>query len=182
MASKMSSQTNAGTTLGTGVASAANDVKEQLSETAERVQQTAKSQLTDRKDQVADTMDNVVSALRKTSEQLQGEDTGFMGDYVNKAADKVSSLSQHLRENDLDGLLRETEDFARREPALFLGGAFALGVIAARFLKSSSERRYDSMSADKYQSYDTAYGAPHDTSYGRNEHGMPSERGAREDG
>jgi hypothetical protein len=173
MASNVSYQTDEGTTLGKGVASAANEVKEKLGETAERVQQSAKSQLSDRKDQVADSMDNVASALRNTGEQLRGEDTSFVGDYVNKAADKVSSLSQHLRDNDLDGLLRETEDFARRQPALFLGGAFALGVITARFLKSSSERRYDSMSANRYQSYYTTNHTP----YGRNDYDMQGQRG-----
>jgi hypothetical protein len=36
-------------------------------------------------------------------------------------------------------MIQEVERFARRQPALFLGGAFTLGLIAARFLKSSSE-------------------------------------------
>jgi hypothetical protein len=35
-------------------------------------------------------------------------------------------------------LIGDVEQFARRSPALFLGGAFALGVLAARFVKSSS--------------------------------------------
>jgi hypothetical protein len=34
----------------------------------------------------------------------------------------------------------EAEDFARRQPALFLGGAFALGLLGARFLKSSGQQ------------------------------------------
>jgi hypothetical protein len=37
----------------------------------------------------------------------------------------------------VDDLLREAEEFARRDPALFLGVAFTLGVLGARFLKSS---------------------------------------------
>jgi hypothetical protein len=32
------------------------------------------------------------------------------------------------------------EDFARRNPAVFLGGAFALGLVGARFIKSSGHR------------------------------------------
>ena len=34
-----------------------------------------------------------------------------------------------------DLIVRDLQDFARREPALVLGGAFALGFLAARFLK-----------------------------------------------
>jgi len=31
--------------------------------------------------------------------------------------------------------------FARKQPALFVGSAFAIGVIGARFLKSSNDHR-----------------------------------------
>jgi hypothetical protein len=34
-------------------------------------------------------------------------------------------------------LIDDVEDFARREPAVFIGGAIAIGLVAARFLKSS---------------------------------------------
>ena len=36
-----------------------------------------------------------------------------------------------------DTLLDDVEAFARREPAMFIGGAIAIGLLAARFLKSS---------------------------------------------
>ena len=34
-------------------------------------------------------------------------------------------------------MLSDVKDFARKNPAIFLGGAFAMGIVAARFLKSS---------------------------------------------
>jgi hypothetical protein len=37
-------------------------------------------------------------------------------------------------------LVGDVENFARRQPALFIGGALALGILAARFLKSSSQQ------------------------------------------
>lgn len=96
-------------------------------------------------------MDSVAAALRKTSEELEGQDTGPVGGYVNKAANFLSDISHHVRQNDVDQLLHQVEGFARREPAIALGSAFAIGVIAARFLKSSNQRRssavgqYDNM-------------------------------------
>jgi hypothetical protein len=36
-------------------------------------------------------------------------------------------------------MVRNVEDFARRQPALFIGGAFMLGLLGARFLKSSAQ-------------------------------------------
>jgi len=35
-------------------------------------------------------------------------------------------------------LMRDVEHFAHKNPAVFLGGAFALGILAARFLKSGN--------------------------------------------
>ncbi len=119
-----------------------NQAKEKLSEVAGQAQNEAKSQLAERKDQLADGMNSVAAALQHTSEQLQGQDSGKMGIYVSKAAGKLSDLSNYVRQNDIDHLLHEVEGFARREPALMLGGAFALGIIAARFVKSSNHRRF----------------------------------------
>ena len=40
--------------------------------------------------------------------------------------------------------MSDAEDWARRNPALFLGGAFALGLLASRFLKSGMGRQSQS--------------------------------------
>jgi len=149
---------------GASFASSAENVVDQAKETAEDVigqarekagqaagqaQERAKSQISMGKDRVAESMESVASALRSSSGQMQGNEAGFVGDYMNRAADKVSEISQHLRQNDVNELMRETEDFARREPTIFLAGAFALGMIAARFLKSSGNAmQYDNRQQD----------------------------------
>jgi len=122
---------------------AVDQAKERVGQVADKAQQQAKSQLAEGKDQVADRVDDVAGALRRTGEQLQEGQNGAVGEYVNKAAEKISEFSQHLRANDINQLVRETENFARREPAIFLGGAFALGILAARFMKSSAQRRHE---------------------------------------
>jgi len=43
-----------------------------------------------------------------------------------------------LNDQDISQLLKTTEQFARRQPALFLAATFALGFAGTRFLKSSS--------------------------------------------
>ena len=40
-------------------------------------------------------------------------------------------------------MLRDVEDFARRRPWIVAGIGLAAGLAASRFLKASSERRYD---------------------------------------
>jgi len=122
---------------------ALGQAKDKVSEAAGQAQQKAKSQLAERKDVVADGIDSVAAALRHTGEELEGQDTGPVGKYVSKAANALSDISNHVRQNDVDQLLHEVEGFARREPAIALGSAFAIGILAARFLKSSSQRRYN---------------------------------------
>jgi hypothetical protein len=69
---------------------------------------------------------------------LREQDQDPIGQYADRAAEQVERFSGFLRERDADQLIGEAENLARRQPAVFLGGAFALGVLGARFLKASS--------------------------------------------
>jgi hypothetical protein len=72
---------------------------------------------------------------------LQEQEQDSVARYVNQAAEQTERLSEYLSERDANELVREVEDFARNRPAVFLGGAFAIGIAAARFLKSSAGQR-----------------------------------------
>jgi hypothetical protein len=85
----------------------------------------------------ADDLGDVARALRKTSRDLKGN---LATPYVDKVAEQVERASDYLRSADLETVMGSAEDYARREPLLFLGGAFALGMVAARFLGSSSRK------------------------------------------
>lgn len=76
----------------------------------------------------------LANALRQTSAQLEDN---VASPFVSKAADRLDRVSE-LLDADPTELVRNVEQFARREPLLFLGGAFALGIVGARFLKSSA--------------------------------------------
>jgi ElaB/YqjD/DUF883 family membrane-anchored ribosome-binding protein len=101
-----------------------------------------KSQLTGQKDRATDGLGTIAEALRRTGDQLRTQDQAMVGRYAEQAAEAVEGFSEYLREKDVDDLVREVESFARRQPAVFLGSAFALGFLAARFLKSSNQRAY----------------------------------------
>ena len=115
-----------------------DQAKEAVSQVAEQAQGKVKSKIGEGKDRVADNIDHVVSALRQSSEKIQGQDNDVIGRYVGTAANKLNDFSNYVRHNDVDQIVREVEGFARREPAIALGSAFAVGLILARFLKSSS--------------------------------------------
>jgi hypothetical protein len=72
--------------------------------------------------------------------------------YVEGAADQIEDWSRRLREKDVDALLSDVQRLARRQPAVFVGSAFALGLVGARFLKSSRQQnQYDYSSESRRQ-------------------------------
>ena len=85
---------------------------------------------------VADTIRQVGSTLRQTDEQTGITDTAAQ--YGDSLAQQIESISRYFERSDVRVMVRDVETFARRNPAVFVGGAFALGLLAARFLKSSN--------------------------------------------
>lgn len=111
--------------------------KQKAGELAERTRGQVKDQLSTQKENAAGSLGGFATALQQAGDQLRDQNQNAVGDYARAAADQVERVSGYLRDNNVDQVVRDTEDFARRQPALFLGGAFLLGVFASRFLKSS---------------------------------------------
>ena len=114
----------------------------------DRVRQTAAAQLTTQKTRAAEAIGSVADALRQSSQPLHDNDQVMLADYAGKAADQLEQFSTRFRERDLTELTDDVNRFARRQPALFVGAAFAAGVLAARFLKSSPDGQRRARSSD----------------------------------
>ncbi len=119
----------------------AQQARQQAGQLANRGSEQVKSQLANQKHQAAQRITPVQSALRETGQQLRNQGQGSVAQYADNAADQAERFSRYLRENEVDDILDEARSVARRRPALFLGGAAALGFLATRFLKSSSEEQ-----------------------------------------
>jgi len=108
------------------------------------------SQLSTQKDQLAGSIDGIAHALRTTGSQLHDNNQANLTPLVDRAADMIEGFSGYLREHDLEDLVVDVESMARRNPGVFLGATFALGFVMARFLKSSSDRAYQTSNAGYY--------------------------------
>lgn len=117
----------------------AQQARQQAGELATRGSEQVKSQLANQKHEASQRMVPVQTALRETGQQLRKQGQGSVARYADQAADQVERFSGYLRETDVDEIVNEARSFARRSPAIFLGGAVALGFLATRFLKSSSQ-------------------------------------------
>jgi hypothetical protein len=61
---------------------------------------------------------------------------------MEQAAQRVESAGQWLRDSDGDRILRDVEDFGRRNPLAVAAGGLAIGFALSRLLKASSSDRY----------------------------------------
>jgi hypothetical protein len=142
----------------------AQDMAQQAQQVAGQAVQTAqvqaKSAVQTGAGSIADRLDAVGQALQSASEQLDENGQSQVSGYISTAADRINGFSTYLRNTPPELLIQDTEDMARGRPEIFLAGAFALGFLAARFLKSSP--RQTAGSPYGYGSYnDGSYGSPY---------------------
>ena len=117
-----------------------DQVQQTAGQVAEQAKQQALSQASTQKEHAASSLDAVAQALRQSGDQLRDKQQVPLANLAGTAAHQVEQFSGYLRNTDVNEMIRDVELFARRQPAAFIGGAFTLGVLAARFLKSSSQR------------------------------------------
>jgi hypothetical protein len=152
---------------------AAGQIRDEAQQQAGRALDSAREQVASRvagqKDRAAEGLSTVAQALRQTGNQLREQDQQGLTDYIDRAASQVERFSSYLQNNHVGQLVDDVEDFARQQPALFLGGAFVLGLLGARFLKSSRPQpqyggRYPGGSSMGMGTrYDTGYPRVYDT-------------------
>ena len=103
----------------------------------DRVRDGATSQLTTQKGRLTDSLTSLAQAVRQSTESLRSNQQPAVAQYVERAASQLEHLSNRLRDRDVKHLVQDVQQFARRQPAIFVGAAFAAGLMAARFMKSS---------------------------------------------
>ena len=127
---------------------AVDDMKDQAGQVVDQAKQQATSQLDSRKNQAVDSLDTVAHALRQTGQHLRESNQAPIAQYADKAAERIEQFSTQMRGKDVQTMVRDVERYARHQPAVFLGGAFALGVLGARFLKSTAQREENESGGD----------------------------------
>jgi len=110
----------------------------------EKVREIAHTAQTKAGDEVRTQLDTgktrAASALRGVASSLTNPNEGgndAISQYIRTAGDRVQQAADYLENKDVREVVSDVERFARRQPALFLGGAFMLGLVAARVLKST---------------------------------------------
>jgi hypothetical protein len=111
----------------------------------------ATSSLGESRDQFAQQLSAVADAFRRSAEHLRSENQERVAGLTDTLARQADRVADYVRTFDPRRTRDDLESLARRQPAMVLGGALALGLIGARFFKSS--RRKDAGDQGRYGGY-----------------------------
>jgi hypothetical protein len=119
-------------------------------------------QVDQRSTQAGERITGTASDVRSIAEELRSQGKDAPANLAEQVASQADRVGDYLKGASGDRILRDVEDFARRQPWLVAAGSLALGFAASRFLKASSSRRYES-SSGYGEGYDRTYTSPYDT-------------------
>lgn len=105
----------------------------------QRIQQDGKEKIESGKRAAADQIAEIADAIDLAGSQLdQSQPT--LANYATQLANSVGTIATRLREDSIEDLYRDVRQLATRHPGMFLLGSAAVGLVAARFMKASSEQ------------------------------------------
>jgi hypothetical protein len=122
---------------------AGTQAKEKAQEVRGQARDRVRSEFDRRSTEAGDQAGSAAQALRRASEELRQDGNEPAARGMEQAAQRVESAGNWLCEADGDRILRDVEDFGRRNPLAVAAGGLALGFAASRLLKASSRDRYE---------------------------------------
>ena len=107
------------------------DAKEKVSDAGAKVTDALEGQKT----AGADRAKGFSDALRRAAGELEHEVPPAAA-YINRAADEIDHMAEGLKRRDVRQILGDVQDFAKRQPAAFLGATVLGGFALMRLLKT----------------------------------------------
>jgi hypothetical protein len=137
--SKTSSETERPIKTGNGSAANAGNGGAAASGLLGGIKQNVTSRVDEQKNRAADGLGGIANVFRNAGNELRSENEA-LASYVDMASDQLRNFADQIRQKGVADMMDDVHNFARRRPALFIGGAFLVGLGIARFLKSSAGR------------------------------------------
>ena len=134
---------------------AADAAKDMASGTMDQLQeQTRQQQRTG-----ADFVERFASNIREAARAFEG-DAPFAARGINSAAGYVEGAAEKIRNESFRDLVDSATDFAKRQPAAFLGISVLAGFAAVRFLKASGGQSSSSQRSERGNTWGGSSHAP----------------------
>lgn len=122
----------------------ARDMRDKGAEAAESARETARiftkrafAQGEAYRDAAAESAGRFATALRRASDELGDGSTPER--MIGQMAEGIADATDNLRDKSIEDIARGANDFARRNPVAFIGGAALLGFAAARLFRGLTD-------------------------------------------
>jgi hypothetical protein len=127
----------------------AGGTREQIREMKDQVVDQARSSVREAKDRAvsslgesrgrfADQIRTVADAFRRTGQHLESENQQRIAGLTDSIARQADQVADYVGNFDPRTVRDDLERLGRRQPVVVIGGAFVLGLLGARFFKSSN--------------------------------------------
>ena len=133
--------------------------KEKAQEVAGQARGKLREQVDERSTQAGQQVNATADDVRAVADELRKQGKDAPARYAEQAAERAQRVGGWLEEADGDRILRDVEDFGRRNPWAIAAGGLALGFAASRLLKASSQSRYESSLSGAPEPDPVGYGA-----------------------
>jgi ElaB/YqjD/DUF883 family membrane-anchored ribosome-binding protein len=117
--------------------------QEKMQEASGQAKDRVREQVDQRSTQAGERVSSAAQDARSVGEELRRQGKDRPARLADQAADRTERLGSYLQESDADRILRDVEDLGRKQPWALVAGGLALGFVASRFVKASSQRRYE---------------------------------------
>jgi hypothetical protein len=118
-----------------------SEARGKAEEVREYAREAAEERFRQGKDYASSEVEAQAARLRAAGSEW-GDDS-YPAQAAGYLADGLSQAADAIREQDLNGLMDDVTQFARRNPGMFLGGAALLGFAIARVMKASERAEHD---------------------------------------
>jgi hypothetical protein len=122
----------------TQTAESLKSASQQAGEWASEAARKSRSAFSEQCRSTANGLTETADAMHRAARDLEGHQNTVAARLVGSAGDYLASAAARLREKDLNELMTDATNAARRNPWAFFAGSVAVGAVLARFLKSSS--------------------------------------------
>jgi hypothetical protein len=101
-----------------------------------------------RSSELGEKVASAAGAVRDVGKQLREQDRPGVAKLTEGVADRVEGIGGYLASRSPDQLVSDIKDLATREPLVFAGVCFALGMFAARVVKAATHGPENSSSSE----------------------------------
>lgn len=118
-----------------GIVRATGDAAARASDGVRHARARLDEQISKQREQLTGKVRTLGRALRGAGEMLEEDNIVARG--LHYTSDKVTHVADYIAELNPTVVVEDMRDIARRQPVWFFGGAFGLGLVLARFAKST---------------------------------------------